>query len=251
MASDTIGRRKNAPKDGKSRVLYLGGLSRQVSNSEIGRGKCTYSACEGEFRFPRAPRLIEYSREIAEATGAYTCVNWRSETRATVKNIVQCAERLVKFTEKIVWPKSSKVKKVQNNTSEPLILIVTDLFKGASMTYTGKSDPARKEAVRILRSKFRAYDSVYQNVGGGNSRRRAILGNATIMAGMEGEGEKAMLLQDLCAAASQVITCTKDNCHDCSRGTDSGFVTGIINSRKHDFGLSTATDKKGGVWSWK
>ena len=70
------------------------------------------------------------------------------------------------------------------------------------------------------------------------------------MADREGEGAKAMLLQDLCAAADQIVMVISDTRNDCSRGLDSGFASAILNSRKYDFELSTSRDKPGGVWSW-
>ena len=135
---------------------------------------------------------------------------------------------------------------------QPLVLLVTDLFPGASDSY--RRSPAHANALELLRKGLLAHNNgappALDNVGGGNAAARGLLHNAT-MPTLPDEGIRAMLLQDICAAASLVVMCTEETywCAQCSRGTESGFVSALLRTRAA-LGLSTASNKPGGVWSW-
>ena len=118
-------------------------------------GACTKTPCWG-VQFARAPRFIEFARATAAAVGRYTCVQWRSETKANGLNVEECARKLVKSTSH-AWQMQSAGENSADRDAP--VLLVTDLYEGASHTY-GASRNQKPFALALeVRSKC-AFESV-------------------------------------------------------------------------------------------
>jgi hypothetical protein len=125
---------------------------------------------------------------------------------------------------------------------------VTDLLKGASRSY--RKTKYHEEALLRLRKSLNADDDGAPFVGGdGSTHQKLVLKNALKAQHLD-EGERAVLMQHLCAAASDIVMCVTNQCSRCSRSMDSGFVSAIYNIRKEEFALSVEINRKCGIWSW-
>ena len=96
-----VGRENSAPKPSSRRVVYVERrFTRSVSSAEVAvrfdwkrdsvqEGACWHKPCHGPFTLPYARRLVQFVEKTAAIVtfftgGLYSCVQWRSETRATV-----------------------------------------------------------------------------------------------------------------------------------------------------------------------
>ena len=97
------------PQATSAKVLFVDGWFRSVQNPDITEGYCTSRPCmAGNFRFPRSSRAGTLAKTIfdnnvpEENRDTFTCVQWRSETKATSDNVQDCARFLVASTN-VVW----------------------------------------------------------------------------------------------------------------------------------------------------
>ena len=159
------------------------------------------------------------------------------------------------------------------------MLLVTDLYGGASYTHHGFRDS--KQAQRALKTLQQGLLGATGNEsdvptgplsatgerqppsarrrrrlsgvgGGGTPEARAALRHAIHV--IKDDGMEAMIEQEMCAIAPVVVMCLGHDdhsaCHDCSRGMDSGFVAAITHLREGQFNKSTRANERGGIWQW-
>ena len=150
------GRQNPQPKQQSERVLYVGNWYRSLNTELITMtGACTKTPCWG-VQFARAPRFIEFARATAAAVGRYTCVQWRSETKANSLNVEECARKLVRSTSHAWQMQSAGGYSADPNAP---VLLVTDLYEGASSTYGASRNQKTFSLALKVRSKH-AFESL-------------------------------------------------------------------------------------------
>ena len=150
------GHQNPQPKQQSERVLYVGNWYRSLNTELITTaGACTKTPCWG-VQFARAPRFIEFARATAAAVGRYTCVQWRSETKANSLNVEECAQKLVRSTSH-AWQMQSAGGYSADRDAP--VLLVTDLYEGASSTYGASRNQKAFSLALEVRSKY-AFESL-------------------------------------------------------------------------------------------
>ena len=139
----SAGKENPKPKQAKARVLYVSNWYRSLPSRVVTRqGGCTAHTCFDGMQFLRAHRLQAFVRETARLAGRYTCVQWRSETKASLKTVEKCAAALVRGV--------AKAHAAEGVRDAP-VLLVSDLYGGASNTYKGfRSSPEAQRALKTL-----------------------------------------------------------------------------------------------------
>ena len=218
-------------------ILYVAGLHRHISYSQIAQGYCVARPCFG-IQFGAAPRLVEDARRAAAAARPYTCVNVRTEWVLSESNLLRCPARIHDAARR-AWAALPGARATT--------LVVSDIFAETSGTYRGKSQI--KAAMR---------DKLETLLFGNVTRRRlvAVAGprkgpiEALLAKRVPGSSTAAITEQLLCAAADTVVMCTSPMSCSCGHGLQSGFVSTIKWFRAGAFGRSTRSNVAGGLFSY-